>query len=117
MEHNEALKKYITREKKVLNIKGISLLLLLGVIFWLSAKGSELSFIELSKGLPNILDYLNRMYPPNFVYSLKVIWPMAQTIEVAIWGTAFGIIGAIPLGFLAAKNIHPPSSFGSQEPP
>ena len=107
MEHNEDLKKYISSEKKVLSVKGISILLLLGIIFWLSARSSELSFSELSKGLPNMLDYLNRMYPPNLAYAPKVIWPMIQTIEVAIWGTTLAIICAIPLGFLAARNIAP----------
>lgn len=107
MEQNEDLKKYISREKKLLNLKGIFLLSLLGVVFWFSAKGSELSFAELSRGIPNMLDYLNRMYPPNFAYAPRVVWPMIQTIEVAIWGTTFAIIGAIPLGILAAKNIAP----------
>ena len=111
MNDSDILKKYITTDKKFFNIKNISILIVLAIIYWLAAKGSELSITELIKGLPYMHDFLSRMWPPNIAYTLKVFWPLIETIEVAIWGTTFAILGAIPLGFLAAKNIAPPLVF------
>ena len=111
MNDSDILKKYITTDKKFFNIKNISILIVLAIIYWLAAKGSELSITELIKGLPYMHDFLSRMWPPNIAYTLKVFWPLIETIEVAIWGTTFAILAAIPLGFLAAKNIAPPFVF------
>jgi phosphonate transport system permease protein len=105
--NDQLLEKYISRDKKFLNAKNILLFLVLATAFWLAARSSELSLTELSRGLPNVFDYLRRMYPPNLAYVPKVAVPLIETLAIALWGTTFSIIGAIPLGFLAAKNIAP----------
>jgi phosphonate transport system permease protein len=105
--NDQLLEKYISRDKKLLNAKYILLFVVLATAFWMAARSSELSLTELSRGLPNVLDYLRRMYPPNLAYIPKIVVPLIETLAVALWGTTFAILGAIPLGFLAAKNIAP----------
>jgi phosphonate transport system permease protein len=105
--NDQLLQKYIARDKKLFNAKNILLFVVLATAFWMAARSSELSLTELSRGLPNVFDYLLRMYPPNLAYVPKVVVPLIETLAVALWGTTFAIIGAIPLGFLAAKNIAP----------
>jgi phosphonate transport system permease protein len=74
---------------------------------WWAAKGSQVSFSELSKGLPWIGDFLSRMFPPNWAFLDKLVVPAIETVQIAIWGTLFAIILAVPFCFLAARNLTP----------
>lgn len=78
----------------------------LGVVWW-AAIGSEVSAGELVKGLPWIADFLGRMLPPNWEFMQKLVRPAIETVQIAIWGTLLAIVLAIPVCFLAARNISP----------
>lgn len=75
------------------------------VLGW-SAHGTQLSWSELAAGLPQIGDFLSRSFPPNWSILGKLVGPAIETIQIAIWGTLLGVIGAIPLSFLAARNLN-----------
>lgn len=77
------------------------------VVLWWAANGSQVSFGELAKGVPWILDFLGRMFPPNLAFLDKLVKPALETIQIAIWGTVFAIILAVPFCFLAARNLTP----------
>jgi phosphonate transport system permease protein len=74
-------------------------------VLWWAARGSQIDFGELAKGGPWILDFLSRMFPPNFAFMEKLIRPALETVQIAIWGTIFAIILALPLCFFAARNL------------
>lgn len=77
------------------------------VLHW-AAIGSRMNFESLANGLPWIGDFLSRMFPPNLSYiSESLIGPALQTFQIALWGTVLAIIIAIPLCFMAAKNLAP----------
>lgn len=76
-------------------------------VLWWAAKGSQVSFGELTKGLPWIADFLGRMFPPNLAFLEKLVGPAIETVQIAIWGTLFAIILAVPLCFMAARNLAP----------
>ncbi|MCY1164502.1 MAG: phosphonate ABC transporter, permease protein PhnE [Pseudomonadota bacterium] len=78
----------------------------LGIVWW-AAIGSEVSVGELVKGLPWIADFLGRMLPPNWEFMQKLVRPAIETVQIAIWGTLLAIVLAIPVCFLAARNISP----------
>ena len=78
------------------------------ILLW-AADGSQLSFAELVKGGPWVLDCLSRMLPPNWAFAEKLVTPALETIQIAIWGTLLSIILATPLCFMAARNISPNS--------
>jgi phosphonate transport system permease protein len=102
------LKENISPERRYSQyaIKFSMVLLVMLVLYW-SGKGADISASRFINGMPAILNYLSRMFPPDWSY-LKVIWiPTIETIEIAIWGTLLSIIVAVPLGFLAALNIAP----------
>jgi len=80
--------------------------LTVGVLWW-AAKGSQVSFGELAKGLPWIGDFLARMFPPNWAFLNKLVVPAIETVQIAIWGTLFAILLAVPFCFLAARNLTP----------
>ena len=50
---------------------------------------------------------LSTMIPPDWSYFGRVIDPMLITIQTAILATVIGIVGALPLSVLAARNTTP----------
>jgi phosphonate transport system permease protein len=76
------------------------------VLVW-SGRDTNVSTTEFIQGIPAIVDYVSRMFPPDWAY-FPVIWkPTVETVQIAIWGTFLSIFLAVPLGFLAARNITP----------
>ncbi|WP_134677249.1 MULTISPECIES: phosphonate ABC transporter, permease protein PhnE [Pseudomonas] len=81
------------------------ILALITMLHW-SAGGAQLSWGELAAGLPQIGDFLSRSVPPDLDILSRLVAPALETIQIAIWGTLLGIIFAVPLAFLAARNLH-----------
>ncbi|MGH8617552.1 MAG: phosphonate ABC transporter, permease protein PhnE [Burkholderiales bacterium] len=49
-------------------------------------------------------DLAERMWPPRWSYLPMIVKPLIETIHIATLGTAIGLVFAIPLAFLAARN-------------
>ncbi|SFR71688.1 phosphonate transport system permease protein [Mitsuaria sp. PDC51] len=73
-----------------------------------SARGAQLSPAELASGLPQIVDFLGRTWPPDWRILERLWAPALETVQIAVWGTLLGVIGAIPVSFLAARNLQRP---------
>ena len=80
--------------------------LFIGVLWW-AARGAQVSFSELGKGLPWIGDFMGRMLPPNWAFLDKLIVPAIETVQIAVWGTLLAVILAVPVCFFAARNLTP----------
>jgi phosphonate transport system permease protein len=76
-------------------------------VLYVSARDTDLSAAEFVRGLPAIANYLARMIPPDWAFTPRIVQPTIETIEIAIWGTVLGVLLAIPLGLMAARNISP----------
>jgi phosphonate transport system permease protein len=72
-----------------------------------SAQDLQLSMNELMKGLPWMVDLVSRMVPPNWAFMQRLVRPVFETIQLAVWGTLLAILLALPLCFLAARNLTP----------
>ncbi|CAA2109956.1 phosphonate ABC transporter, permease protein PhnE [Variovorax paradoxus] len=70
-----------------------------------SAAGAQLSWSELAAGLPQIADFLGRTLPPDMNILGRLVAPALETIQIAVWGTLLAVLPAIPLSFLAARNL------------
>ncbi len=86
-------------------LTGTLLLIALGILHW-SANGAQLSWRELSNGLPQIGDFIQRSVPPDLSIVPMLLAPAVETLQIALWGTLLGIVFAVPLAFLAARNLH-----------
>ncbi|WP_432239066.1 phosphonate ABC transporter, permease protein PhnE [Herbaspirillum robiniae] len=75
------------------------------VLAW-SAHGTQLSWSELAGGLPQIGDFISRSFPPNWSILGNLLTPAVETVQIALWGTLLGVVGAIPVSFLAARNLN-----------
>jgi len=56
-------------------------------------------------------DIGSRMVPPTWGYINKLWWPLWDTINIATLGTLMGVIIAVPVAFLAARNTTPSNYF------
>ena len=84
---------------------GIALFLL--ALYGWSAVGVNLSPQELVEGLPQLVDIISRMLPPNPDILPRLLRPTVETLQISIWGTSLAIVFTIPFGLAAAKNISP----------
>lgn len=82
---------------------GLVLLAIFGQALWMTDARPG----ELISGIHGMLDLLGRSVPPAFSEFPTVLQPALETIDIAIVGTAFGVILAIPLAILAAANVTP----------
>lgn len=76
------------------------------VLAW-SASGVNLSLVELVRGMPWVFDLVSRMLPPNWAFAQQLVRPVLETVQIAIWGTLLAVILALPLCFVAARNLSP----------
>jgi phosphonate ABC transporter permease subunit PhnE len=66
---------------------------------------TNFSFNRLVEGWPFLLDFLDRAWPPNVAALQEVASQMLITIEIALVGTFLAAVFAVPLSFLASRNL------------
>ena len=74
------------------------------VLYW-AWSGTGIRFCELLKGIPSTLDFIQRMLPPDFTDWKVYVRAALETVQIAILGTSLAALIALPLSFLAARNI------------
>lgn len=104
--------------------------LFIALVYAWGVDGTNASPRELFEGIPNIIDFIVRLFPPDFDLTAvrapnvpiakyfaanaewSVILPQAvpaiiETIQMAIIGTTLAIFISLPMGLLAARNTSP----------
>jgi phosphonate transport system permease protein len=76
-------------------------------ILWLSAARIRLSATSLVEGIPNMIDFFGRMFPPDLSFFGLLVDPALETIQIAAWGTVIAVVASAPLALLAAHNTTP----------
>jgi phosphonate transport system permease protein len=71
---------------------------------------------DLVTGARGMADIISRSMPPAFDQFVPNLWPVLETVDLAIFGTVFGVLLAFPLAILAAANVTParPLYFGAR---
>lgn len=62
---------------------------------------------ELITGVHGMADLLSRSWPPAFATFPAQLWPVLETVDIALFGTFFGVLFSLPLAWLAARNTSP----------
>lgn len=62
---------------------------------------------DLITGVHGMADILARSLPPAFDQFMPSLQPALETVDLAIFGTVFGVLLAFPLAVLAAANVTP----------
>jgi phosphonate transport system permease protein len=79
----------------------------LGIVGAAYAYSGILDPRRLAAGVPNILQIVGEMFPPNLGILPGLAGPTLETIAMSIVGTSLAVAGAFPLGLLGARNITP----------
>jgi phosphonate transport system permease protein len=88
-------------------LRHIAILLVIVLIYWWAIEGTNTNPATLFKGFPYMADYVARMFPPDMSVLGRLIVKAGETLQMAIMGTTFGAAIALPLSFLAARNVMP----------
>jgi phosphonate transport system permease protein len=65
---------------------------------------------DLLSGVHGMADIISRATPPAVEEIVPNLWPVLETIDLAIFGTFFGVLMAFPLAIFAAANVTPARS-------
>ncbi len=80
---------------------------LLLAIYALCFVVADIDLSRLIDGIPRLLTWLGRSWPPNLTDIDAVLRGAAETVAIATLGTTLGAIFAIPLTIFAAVNLTP----------
>ena len=84
----------------------LTLAVIAAIYLW-AIEGSRTSPQAFFAGIPFIIEYVGRMFPPDMSVLGRLIVKAGETLQMAIMGTTFGAAIALPLSFLAARNVMP----------
>jgi phosphonate transport system permease protein len=77
---------------------------LLGYVLLWAWRGMEFEPYRLARAFSNAKETLSVMFPPDWTV-LPTAWKkLVETVQVAILGTFFGFVAALPISFLAARS-------------
>ncbi len=85
--------------------RGAWLLLALYVVY--AGAQMDASWERVSSGLRNTAHFLGRMFPPNFTRWELLVKGLQESLEIAVLASALGILLALPIGLLSARNLMP----------
>lgn len=98
------LKKY---KKFLKKYKSFFIGILIVIIYYWAISGTNISPTDFAKGIPFMVDFIKRMFPPDISNLGRFLLKAVETLQMAIVGSTLGAVIALPLSFLAARNIMP----------
>jgi phosphonate transport system permease protein len=125
---SERLRDELLRSTPSISAGGLGLATLVALIYAWGIAGTNAQPSELIKGIPNIVDFIVHLFPPELeLQSTTVSWPrdlgltaqplilaiptivtaIVETVQMAIIGTTISVFVALPFGLLAARNTSP----------
>jgi phosphonate transport system permease protein len=95
---------------------GVGVLIACAALFVQAWIGVQARPQDLLTGAHGMADILSRAMPPAFDQFVPSLKPVVETVDLAIFGTVFGVLFAFPLAVLAARNLTPgkPVYFGAR---
>jgi phosphonate transport system permease protein len=81
--------------------------LLLAIYVVYAASQLDASWERVAAGLHNAGHFLGRMFPPNFSRWELLVKGLQESLEIAVLASTLGIVLALPVGLLAARNLMP----------
>jgi len=88
----------------------IAILIVTAALTW-SWQGMSVDLSRLKSGLGFGGEYIRQMFPPDLSELPKAWEALKVTLQMAIIGTFIGFVGAVPVGFMAARTSALPRSF------
>lgn len=73
----------------------------------ISLKGVGFSASTFVAGLPQMGRFAAGLFPPSIDRIEPVLWALLETFQMAVAGTAIGVLLSVPFGVLAARRLSP----------
>jgi phosphonate transport system permease protein len=80
--------------------------LVVGLTAW-SANAIGVSLVDLFSNLGKTGRLVDESFPPAWNFWPRLVGPLLETLQIAILGTVFGGLVALPLAVLAARTVSP----------
>lgn len=74
------------------------------IVLWWALAGTEFEPARLQGAMPRFGKFLREMFPPDWSVLGRAIASLRITVQMAILGTVFGAVAALPVSFLAART-------------
>lgn len=74
------------------------------ILVW-SLDGAGWSAEKIAASTPRLADFFGRAWPPSTDALGRLSWKMVETIQIAVAGTAIGILLSLPFALLAARGV------------
>lgn len=87
--------------------KGFLIGIAIVVIYYWALSGTNTNPANFVRGIPFMIDFVKRMFPPDISNLDRFLLKAVETLQMAIIGSSLGALIALPLSFLAARNIMP----------
>lgn len=133
---SQAERERLLRPWPTITLKGVTVAVVAVLIVLWGIEGTKASPGELAEGVPNIIDFIRRLFPPQWETETQtlqtpavglffgaeipriglsgvefqfptIVTAIVETVQIAIIGTLLAIVLSIPFGLLAARNIAP----------
>lgn len=85
----------------------ILVIAVLACVYYASLQGTEFNIEALVTGFPAVGELLAQMFPPDWSYIQELGGRVVETLQIGIIATFCASLLALPLAFLAAKNLSP----------
>jgi phosphonate transport system permease protein len=80
---------------------------LVAYVIYASAQ-MDMSWTRVEAGLEHASHFFGRMFPPNFARHELLVKGLGESLQIAVLASALGIVLALPIGLVAARNLMPP---------
>lgn len=102
-----------------IGLRQIAIILAIAGAYAWGLAGTHASPAELARGIPNIIDFVRRLNPPQWkteplvlseflvIPIPEIAWAILETVQMALIGTTAAIFIALPFALLAARNTSP----------
>ncbi|MCP1412881.1 phosphonate ABC transporter, permease protein PhnE [Paenarthrobacter sp. A20] len=87
--------------------RGAALWVIVAVVLVWAGMGAGFNPEKLLDGIPNMGNFLGRLFPPTFDKFGIIIKLLVETLQMALVGTVLGALASLLLSFGAASNIAP----------
>lgn len=70
---------------------------------------------QMAEGVPNLVDLVARMAPPNTdpAFLQRIFWRILETFQIALAGAVIGIVISLPIAWISARGVGPLGNFGA----
>jgi phosphonate transport system permease protein len=82
-------------------------LLIIVLVYGWALQGLKVDLALLQNSLPYIIDFVSRLFPPDWSVLDVAVEALVETVQMSLWGTTIGAILSLPIAVLSASNLAP----------